>query len=266
MPPSGVKKKEKEKIMFELKFRRKGKEEVFEMKEELVPKILTPKKGVEDQKGIDLTGYPVIFASYGKRGDQKALKLHEEIPHVIIIYQYEWYNGYGEGIFLPEKFNPYKVKFFKSQSQVVAEARKEKKEIVRNICEEVEKLLYKEWFFNIKEDVIEVYPRQEVSIDCYWWKAIIEIRKGVGVDIKKIERILREKVPLWEKWNKKGVYLFKKYTGETPQKGGISIYYRRKMSEDCKPRMELELDLNTGWWLVLEEKEGEWVEVETTHK
>lgn len=114
--------------MVEIKFRRKGEVVVENFEDRDVPESIKPAKG----NGVDLTAYSVIFASFGRHGDEKAKELHSRAPGAIVLYKYEWRNGWGGGVLLPERFNSSRVRFYS-----VAEAEQEReKERLANEAEE----------------------------------------------------------------------------------------------------------------------------------
>ena len=123
----------------EIKLRRKGEVVTVDgFPENSIPKAITPTEGLE---GIDLTAYSVIYAGFGRHGGDKARELHSRAPGAIVVYKYEWRNGWGEGVLLPEPFNPSRVRFYKSATQVKAEAEEAKKKAAEALREEVSKAI-----------------------------------------------------------------------------------------------------------------------------
>lgn len=118
----------------EIKFRRKGEVVTVCFPKGSIPDAISPQDGFE---GIDLTAYPVIYAKFGRYGDRKAKELHDRAPQAFIVYEFDWQNGFGEGVILPEQFNSNRVRFYKSAEQEGAEVEKKRKEDAETLREEV---------------------------------------------------------------------------------------------------------------------------------
>jgi len=104
----------------ELKFRKKGKIITLRFGGFIPSEMNAP-----ESMDIDLTGYSVIHACFGKHGDKKAKELHDRASQTIVVYEYEWRNGWGEGIILPSPFDSRRVKFYKTEERKEREKKEE---------------------------------------------------------------------------------------------------------------------------------------------
>jgi len=91
-----------------------------------------------DKDGIDLTGYPVFWCRLGKGGREKAQRISLDNPRVIVIFQYSWRNGFGEGIIFPKKFNPCRIKFYESVEEKRRQNELARREELQRVCDRIE--------------------------------------------------------------------------------------------------------------------------------
>lgn len=236
----------------EIKMRRKGETTtVGGFLPNSIPAVITPPQGLE---GIDLTGYSVIYASFGRHGGERAKELHSRAPGAIVVYKYEWRNGWGEGVLLPDRFNPGRVRFYKSAAQVKAEAKEAEKKAVEALREEVAKTIPGvRVYMGLNHDRVEVSPEQQTF--CSWWnvwaKSLEEAQAGV------------EKMwPVWREWNERALEAYLRHSGrENPEYGSIEI---RPSPIDAK-RVGVCYNFNDQRWVVFERQEdGRWIEMGTS--
>ncbi len=232
----------------EIKMRRKGEvitKDGFE--DRSVPTAIMPPDGLT---GIDLTSYPVIFATFGRGGSEKAKALHAKAPGTIVVYKYEWRNGWGEGVLLPERFNSSRVRFYKSAKQALAEEKEANKkamevlrqEIATTIPDIIARIPY-------SGATIEITPNQEVYCCSSDWVAY-----ATSLDEAK-EKVAAMR-PLWEEWNVRGLEVFRRHSKkENPGHGSIGlVFYSSNM-------VNINVDYNTQTWVTLEKQEdGNWIE------
>jgi hypothetical protein len=82
----------------EIKFRKKGEVITLSFPCTTIPPAL---RVPEDKDGVDLTGYPVIHAAFGRRGGgEKARELHARAPNTIVVYTIGRMAG-GKAFFCP---------------------------------------------------------------------------------------------------------------------------------------------------------------------
>ncbi|QQS20999.1 MAG: hypothetical protein IPL87_00365 [Candidatus Moraniibacteriota bacterium] len=215
-----------------------------------MPEAILPKQGLE---GIDLKGYTVIYAKFGRFGETEAKELHNKIPHAIIIYEFQWRNGFGEGVILPENFNPGRVRFYKSAEQEEADAEKKREEEVEVLRERVMATIpgvsIRAYFDD--DSVVLVTLEQEVFSD---WsvraKSLQEAQEGV-------DRMR----PIWEEWNTRGLEAFLRHSGKgNPGNGNIELIPSPLGSK----RVGVCYDFGKQMYAVFEQQEdGSWKETGT---
>jgi len=251
----------------EFKFRRKG--EVVTMEVPLqkhilatdldfnssrrgdIPKNICPP---EEFEGIDLTGYSVIYSTFGRHGHDLAQSLHESVPNCIVLYQYNWRNGWGEGILLPENFNASKVKFYKSKQQIKIETERKRLAQYQGLYQEIKKAFPD---YNLSSDVINnevvyIMPRQEAFSLGYGWRVrASSIEEALaGIDLK---------TPMWKEWNERALEVYLRLSGK-PNPGNGNIDIHPSPFGNCK-EIGVELDLNTSKWVWFHKQEdGSWKE------
>ncbi|NTV22143.1 MAG: hypothetical protein HGB03_01060 [Candidatus Yonathbacteria bacterium] len=233
----------------EIKMRRKGEvitKDGFENRS--VPTAIMPPNGLT---GIDLTSYSVIFATFGRGGYEKAKALHEKAPGAIVVYKYEWRNGWGEGVLLPERFNSSRVRFYKSAKQALAEEKEAKKNAMealrREIAEAIPGIIARMAYTN---EAVEIHPNQEVYSSRSAWVVYATALEEAKEEVAKMR-------PIWEEWNARGLEVFHRHSEKkNPGYGSIALIIGN--SED---EAEINVDHNTQAWASLR-KEGEnWIEV-----
>ena len=241
----------------EIKLRRKG--EVITVDgfpENSIPKAITPTEGLE---GIDLTAYSVIYAGFGRHGGDKARELHSRAPGAIVVYKYEWRNGWGEGVLLPEPFNPSRVRFYKSATQVKAEAEEAKKKAAEALREEVSKAISDvRVYVGYNHDGVEVSPEQETFAD--GWRIYAKSFDEAQTGIEKMR-------PLWKEWNDRVLEIFVRRGFQNPGNGNIQLVFRGP-NPPYRPNERVAIGFyqknDRGsyekGWIVLEKTDGEWVE------
>jgi len=236
----------------EIKLRRKGEiVSVDGFPEHSIPETIRPTDGLE---GIDLTAYSVIYAGFGRHGHDKAKELHGRAPGAIVVYKYEWRNGWGEGVLLPDRFNPSRVRFYKSAAQVKAEAEEAKKKAAESLRDEVTKAIPGvRVYVGYNHEGVEVKPEQEAFSDSWgvYAKSLEEAQTGV------------EKMrPIWEEWNERALEAFLRHSGrENPGYGNIQIYPTPTHAK----KVGVCYNHNDRKWVIFEKQEdGNWVETGTS--
>lgn len=201
--------------IIEIKLRRKG--EVIKVGGfpiGNIPESIRPK---DELGGIDLTGYSVIFVSAGRHGGEKAKRIFVE-TNAIVVYKYEWRNGWGEGVLLPEKFNSSRVVFYKTEKQ----KEEEKDEAEKEACKK------------LREAVMAAIPKVRVYLSIYsnWSGVKISPEQEVfsmdwGVSASSLEEAISkvaEARPLWDEWNTRAIEVYCRVSGkENPGIGNIEI-------------------------------------------
>jgi hypothetical protein len=236
----------------EVKMRRKGDVITMgEFPESSIPDIirdLVP----EGLEGIDLTGYSVISATFGKGGHNKAQELHAKAPGVLVVYKYSWRNGWGEGILLPERFNPSRVKFYKTTAQLVEEEQKTQEAAMVELREQILKQIPKVRvsFGELGNDYLMVRPDQEAFATSWGVKANTLAQAEAGVE---------EMRPFWSEWNERALEAHRKHKGEgNPGRGNIQIHPNPFNSN--KVGMRFGLGGSDQWLLFEKQADGRWVE------
>lgn len=241
----------------EIRLRRKG--EVITVDgfpRDSLPKAIMPPEGLE---GIDLTAYSVIYATFGQHGGDKARALHIRAPSAIVVYKYEWRSGWGEGVLLPEQFDPSRVRFYKSAAQVKAEAEEAKKKNAEALCEEVAKAIV-----GVRVHVaynyggVVVAPEQEVF--AYDWAVCAKSLDEAKAKVEKMR-------PLWKEWNDRVLAIYARRGFQNPGNGNIQLVFRAP-NPPYRPNERVGIGFyqknDRGCyekgWIVLEKKDGEWVE------
>ncbi|MFH0794288.1 MAG: hypothetical protein V2A74_09690 [bacterium] len=231
----------------EIKFRFKGEVRVVGgFSPNNIPTALAPTEGLE---GIDLTCYSVIYVAFGRRGDEKARELQSRASGAIIVYKYEWRNGWGEGILLPDRFNPSRVRFYKTAEQEEAEAKEARKKANESLHEEVANAINGVRVYLAHEGV-EVYPEQESF--CSGWGVYA---KNLGEATAGVEKMR----PLWEEWNRRALGAYLRLSGRpNPGNGNIQIFPSPASSAK---RVGVCFDHNARKWVIFEKQEdGSWTE------
>lgn len=237
----------KDDIMVEIKLRRKG--EVIKVEGFPIEKIseaIRPKDGL---KGIDLTGYSVIFVSAGRRGKEKAQRIFSE-TNTIVVYKYEWYNGWGEGVFLPESFNPSRAVFYKTDEQKA----KEKSEAEKMACEK------------LRDAVISAIPKVRVYLSTYsnWSGVKISPEQEVfsmdwGVSASNLEEAISKVAQtrsLWDEWNTRAIEAYCRVSGkENPGIGNIEIVPSPTRENKVGVRIE-----DRKWVIFEKQEDSSWKE------
>lgn len=98
----------------EIRFRRKG--EMSLAYAEVPPELVAP----GGARGVDLTRYAVFYMR-GGRGTRERAAAFAVAQGLIVIYQYEYRSGYGDGVCLPDGFDPSRVEFYRPASQIEEE-------------------------------------------------------------------------------------------------------------------------------------------------
>ncbi len=240
----------------EIKLKRKGEIITVGMPEYAVPAVLMPTEGLE---GIDLTGYSVIYATFGRKGHEKAENLHKKAPKVVLVYHYEWYNGWGEGVLLPEGFNPSRVRFYKTASQVEAEQEKARKREAEALRKEVEEAI-PDMIVSLGHNYegVEIKPHQEVFALNGW---------GARADtLEEAKEKVAQRRPTWEEWNRIGIEAYLRHSdrGENPGKGNIQI--SPAPFDSSITRVGVCYNHNRFRWIILERNpDGGWEETIKSH-
>ncbi|NTV44783.1 MAG: hypothetical protein HGA67_03770 [Candidatus Yonathbacteria bacterium] len=229
----------------EIKMRRKGEvitKDGFENRS--IPVAIMPPDGLT---GIDLTAYSVIFATFGRGGYEKAKELHAKAPGVIVVYKYEWRNGWGEGVLLPERFNPSRVRFYKSAEQIVAEKKAANKKAMETLRQEIAEAIpgiIARIAYSGK--ALEITPNQEVF--CLSWAVY-------ATSLEEAKKKVAAKRPIWEEWNARGLEVFRRHS-EKKNPGYESVGLVLGNSGDVA---EINTDHNTQAWATLR-KDCDWIE------
>jgi hypothetical protein len=231
----------------EIKLRQKG-QIVTVVGFSSLPTELTPPAGIE---GVDLTAYAVIYAGFGRHGVEKAKELHAR-TNVIVVYKYEWRNGYGEGVLLPTQFNPSKVLFYKSAKQKEKEKEEAIAIAIENLREEVSKITSDvKVCLHYGHNGVVLSPNQETfSSD---WNIYIKSLEEARTEIKK-------NLPLWKEWNDRVLSIFTFRGIENPGKGNIELVFRRYPygNERVGVSYYKKDDYGSYYqsWIILEKKNG----------
>lgn len=236
----------------EIRLRRKGKvETIGGFPESSIPEIIRPKNELE---GIDLTGYPVILVIAGRHGDDRAKSVHSKAPKTIVVYKYEWRNGWGEGVFLPEKFNPKKVRFYKTESQL----EEDKKEEAIKFCGELRKDVLAiipevNVLFCIYANYsgVEINPKQEAfSFD--WEVRASTVEKAIS-EVEKVR-------PIWNEWNERALETYLRVSGKAnPGTGNIQIHPSPTRAD------KVGVKIGDEKWIIFEKKDDYWKEAGVSH-
>ena len=238
----------------ELKLRRKGEFVlVDEFPRESVPKSMRAFIP-ENLDGIDFTAYSVIYITGGRHVPDKAKKMAVEAPKVIIVYKYSWRNGWGEGIIIPEGFNPSQVRFYKTSAQAESEekakVRQGAKELQATVNESIQGV--KAYGLTYNEDGVEIMPIQEAFAD--WWvvaKTFVEAQEEVA-----------KRMPLWKEWNVRAVEIYRRMAGQEPTEGSIQIY----PSPTRVMGKRVGIRIRDGEWVIFEKRDdGAWEETGVSH-
>ena len=207
-----------------------------------------------DHDGLDLTGYKVVYVQAGRGGYEKAHKTHQEIPDAIIIFQYDWHNGWGSGIILPENFDPSRVKSYMSGAKVLA-AQAEQRELkldqlAGKIIAEIPNV---EVRTNDYGDALSIGPKQPVFSKWNVSATTFEEAKA-GIALKR---------PIWDEWNERALKIYHQQNLPVPTNGNVDIVFRTKLHNEYAyisfyKKVQDSL-FNQPWWFVLEKQpDGEW--------
>jgi len=165
----------------EIKFRRKGETVCIPFPYDKIPEGISVPEGFE---GVDLTGYSVISVFGGKKVPARAEELHKQAPRAIVLWSYNWTNGFGDGIYLPENFDPRRVKFYRTQNQEEELRQQEKLAKLSDLAQEIEGAIPDVWVrVNDFNHSVEITPRQEAFNErwhVYWAHDVEEAREGVA--------------------------------------------------------------------------------------
>lgn len=187
----------------EIKLRRKG--EVITVDGFVgtnIPEEINVPEGLE---GIDLTRYPVIYSVFGRHGREKAEALHAKAPGAFLVYQYEWRNGWGQGILLPDRFNPSRVLFYKTAAQEEEERKTAAASLLKELRASIVKTIPDIRAFSDEEHgYVVVTPEQLVRSD---WSIQV---KSLEDALSGVEAIR----PLWEEWNVRASEAFARHFGQ----------------------------------------------------
>lgn len=204
--------------MIEIKFNFKGEETVAKFYQMQFPKSIEVQKGFKGNDGVDLTAYPVIYATFGRHGGDKAWELHLRTPECIIVYAYEWTCGSGEGVILPENFDPSKLSFFKSSDQMAEEAEREEERIAQILCYEI-----KNEIRGVRVSIarhrkaIEIGPAEQ-EVFCDDWATYASSVEEAKIEAEKM-------IPFWREWNERVLSVFQTLGYEKPEKGNTQIVF-----------------------------------------
>lgn len=230
--------------MAEIKLRRKG--EVVTVDGVNVPEMITPPGGLE---GVDLTNYSVIYATFGRGGREKAEKLHAKAPGIIVVYKYEWRNGWGEGVLLPDRFNPARVRFYKTAAQEEKELKEKEKQSAKELCELVHRDLK-----GVRVRVgygggsVLIMADQESFSD---WEVRATSLEEAKAGVEKMR-------PLWKEWNARALEAYLRHSGRpNPGNGNIQVFPSPTLQRE---KIGVCFDFNSRKWVVFEKQDGAWVE------
>jgi len=234
-----------------VKFRKKGEVIQIDISDALTksfPEDLQPEKG--GPEGLDLTEYSVVHVTAGRNGKKKAQKVANRISDVIVLYQYEWHNGFGAGVILPDNFNPQRVKFFETEEQLQREARDYREEKAKEVCQEIRENIPGVRVRNprVRKQAARITPMQEVYSNsdrwCVFANSLEEAKKGV-----------EEKRPFWREWNQRILNFLQELRVEDYGIGSIPISFRSDKVAVGLP------ETDDNWrrrYLKLEKVEGKW--------
>mgnify|MGYP001565042384 CR=1 FL=1 len=233
----------------EIKLRRKGEVitvDGFEFHN--IPATITPAEGLD---GIDLTAYSVIYASFGRQGHEKAKELRVRAPSTIIVYKYEWRNGWGCGIILPDCFNPSRVRFYKSTAQEKVEAEEAKRVVAETLHKEVTENIPGVCVrVGYNHDGVVITPEQETYAD---WCVCAKTFKEAEAGVEKMQ-------PLWNEWNDRVLEIFSRRGFQNPGNGNIQVVFRPNDQVAVGFYQKNGRGFYEKGWIDLEKKNGEWVE------
>jgi hypothetical protein len=219
------------------------------------PSDSIPFNVAEGFEGIDLTAYSVICASFGRHGDDKAKELHSRAPGTIVAYKYEWRNGWGEGILLPESFNSSRLRFYKSAEQIEADQKAKKEEELLQLRVDVEREIPglrvrgMASYYAPECRGVEISPEQET----YGWSLIAK-------SLEEAKAKVVENLPLWKEWNDRVLQAYAAHGFYNPGNGNVRlIICELKAAAGFNQRDAITGKWNGGW-ILFEKRDGEWVE------
>lgn len=196
----------------EVKFRKKG-NVITHFVHDVPQEIVVP----EGFEGIDLTGYSVISIQGGKNVWKFYVpEARKNFPNSIVVYDFNYNNGFGSGINLPKNFSFDKLKFYKTAKQLKEENNKIKKQKMEELSQEIlasiQGVRTSIWFDN---NYVVVTPVQE-AYSSLW-----------GVEAKSLEEAISkvsEIMPLWKEWNERALEVYIRFSGKkNPGIGNIAI-------------------------------------------
>ncbi|MDD4289836.1 MAG: hypothetical protein PHH83_00985 [Patescibacteria group bacterium] len=230
----------------QVKFRRKG--EIITQWVGDVPKEIVAPEGFE---GIDLTGYSVICIRGGKRVPRIYVsEARKNFPNSVIVYDFNYTNGFGSGIDLPENFNCSRLRFYKTEEQLEKEREEAQRAIMialsQEIVSEIPGIRTHVGYFN---DCVEVSPDQEAF--CMDWCVKAK-------DMKEAIDGVSEMMPLWKEWNRRALEVYLHLSGkENPGHGNIQIH----PSPTKNDTVGVCYSNNPRRWVYFhKESDGSWVE------
>ncbi len=240
----------------EIKLRRKGEIIMVDgFSSSSIPVSMKPPAGLE---GIDLTGYPVVYATFGRHGDQKASELAARCAGAIVVYKYEWRNGWGEGVLLPANFNPSRVRFYESAAQVKSSAEEAVKKQSFSLRETVDALGMRAYARD--DGGVEYGPKQEAY--CSEWME-------TGYSLEEVLKGVEARRSMWQEWNDRALSMYTRRGIENPGHGNIElIFCHPKLPSRPYPKVFIgyykrEPDrMSQRAWIALELRDGQWVELE----
>lgn len=244
--------------MREVRFQFKGQVTCVSLGKELPCVLNDAAQGCD---GVDLTSYPVIYVRGGR--NQKRAEEVAATTGQVVVYKFEWRQGWGEGVILPENFDPRRVKFYRTEAQ-------ELRQIQSSIPDQAAAL---------KEAILKAVPGIKVSADrlvspgqtkacvsispdqesgsVYWYVMVHSVEEA--------EEAVRERVALWKEWNTRALEVFARHGLPNPGKGGIQLHPgatgREREGDEIGVRLKEGLEEKD--WVILQLQEGDWVEVGT---
>ncbi len=207
----------------EIKLRRKGEVltvEGFEI-EDIPVEILEIMP--EELEGIDLTAYPVIYTTPGRHGPEKAQALHERIPDVFCVYSYDWANGYGQGVILPDNFNRSRVRFYKSAKQVKKEEDVAKKAQMQYLLEQIPRQV-PNIIVNINQTTFSVSIRPDQEVYCWRWEKVV-------ISVAEAKEFYDSSQATWSEWNQRILNAFAESGVAEVPKGWVELVFTGNPAE-----------------------------------
>ena len=220
-------------------------------RDSVIPPELQPKSVLT---GIDLTRYPVIFARLGRNWESRLENIRKQAPCVIIIYRQSTKTTMVErqGILLPKRFDPRRVRHYKGPGQEEAERKaaneKRREALVHRINQEIPGVIAKA----TSREVI-VVPNNNIRPDTSYldWKISISPET-----FERAQEMIQKKMPYWNKWTEvlHEDYKATAYTDPVAQ-GEIIVKTAWSNKYECPV---VGVHTNNDWWALLKEEEGAW--------